>query len=186
MIPREKGSNGEHWQKKVLPHWQMAGLNLEAALWARPSEPPAREEPVGHHHYGVSKEEGWKERGSHEAERRKEGRRETEEETRGESLRSPVALTRLFPAETSGPLPPTGPQTSAEWKISVEHPGNDPNTLRHTETHKQTLAQKTSRLQHSCPKNRIQYSYSMQRYIITNKFLLQVYITDKQVYIMLI
>lgn len=102
----------------------------------------AREEQVGHHRYGDSKEEGWKERGRHEAERRMEGRRQKEEETRGESLRSPVALTRLFPAETLEPLPPTGPQTSAEWKISVEHPGNNPNTPRHTETHKQMLAQK--------------------------------------------
>jgi len=69
--------------------------------------------------------------------REKEGGEKTEEETRAESLRSPVALTRLFPAETLGPLPPTGPQTSAEWKISVEHPGNDPNTqdiLKHTNT----------------------------------------------------
>lgn len=104
-----------------------------------------REEQVGHHRYGESKEEGWKERGRHEAERRMEGRRQKEEETRRESLRSPVALTRLFPAETLGPLPPTGPQTSAEWKISVEHPGNDPNTrgiLRHTNTglHKNTQA----------------------------------------------
>lgn len=118
-----------------------------------------REEQVGHHRYEESKEEGWKERGRHEAERRMEGRRQKEEETRGESLRSPVAMTRLFPAETSGPLPPTGPQTSAEWKISVEHPGNDPNTLRHTETHKHMLAKKkkTHRLQQSlCTQKKFQ------------------------------
>lgn len=75
-------------------------------------------------------------------------------------ITQPSGSDPIIPSRDLGPLPPTGPQTSAEWKISVEHPGNDPNTLRHTETHKQTLAQKTSRLQHSCPKNRIQYSYS--------------------------
>lgn len=61
---------------------------------------------------------------------RKEGgmkqREETEEETRGESLRSPVALTRLFPAETLGQCPPLGHKPQLSGKLVWSTPGTTP------------------------------------------------------------
>lgn len=116
--------------------WQMAGLNLEPALWARPSEPPVRKEPVGQHHYEAGKKD-WR-----EGMKQREGRRQRG--LRGRRWRKRVveshyAAQWLWPdysrRRPRGHCPPLGRNPLAEWKISVEHPGNDTNTLRRTKTH---------------------------------------------------
>lgn len=108
----------------------MAGLNLDPALWARPSESPVRKELVGQHHYKTGEKDGkaWKREGG--IQRGLGGRR-----WRKGVVESHYAAQWLWPDcsrwRPRGHCPPLGLNPLAEWKISVEHQGMTPAHCKH-------------------------------------------------------
>ncbi len=138
--PERKGAMESTDKRRCMPHWQMAGYKFRGSAVSQtlraPCERRASRSPSlwSEQRRGMEgKREPWS--------REKEGgeKRETEEETRGESLRSPVALTRLFPARDLGATaPPLGHKPQLSGKLVWSTPGTTPThwgILRHTNKH---------------------------------------------------